>query len=98
MKEKFFTVDKIGGEYPLFGEEIRRGAPTAVFGVSDSLKYLLASLVDAPVVYIAADAVAAQKAAENIASLSGKRTAVLAAKDEVSYTARPFPRIPFSKG
>lgn len=33
--------------------------------------------------YIAADAVAAQKAAENIASLSGKRTAVLAAKDEV---------------
>ena len=83
MKEKFFTVDKIGGEYPLFEEEIRRGAPTAVFGVSDSLKYLLASLVDAPVVYIAADAVAAQKAAENIASLSGKRTAVLAAKDEV---------------
>ena len=83
MKEKFFTFDKIGGEYPRFGEELRRGAPAAVFGVSDSLKYLLASLIDAPVVYISADAVAAQKAAENIAALSGKRTAVLAAKDEV---------------
>ena len=95
MKEKFFTVDKIGGEYPLFGEEIRRGAPTAVFGVSDSLKYLLASLVDAPVVYIAADAVAAQKAAENIASLAPP---CWRQRTRCSYTARPFPRIPFSKG
>lgn len=83
MKENFFTFDNIGGDYPLLGEELRRGAPTAVFGVSDSLKYLIASLVSYPVVYIAADGTAAQKAADNIAALSGKRTEVLAAKDEV---------------
>lgn len=83
MKEKFFAFDKIGGEYPLFEEELRRGVPTAVFGVSDSLKYLLASLVDAPVIYITADGVSAEKAAANIAVLSGKKTSVLAAKDEV---------------
>lgn len=83
MKENFFTFDNIGGDYPLLGEELRRGAPTAVFGVSDSLKYLIASLVPYPVVYIAADGTAAQKAADNIAALSGKRTEVLAAKDEV---------------
>ena len=55
MKENFFTFDNIGGDYPLLGEELRRGAPTAVFGVSDYLKYLIASLVPYPVVYIAAD-------------------------------------------
>lgn len=83
MKEKFFTLDKIGGDYPLLKEELRRGTPTAVFGVSDSLKYLVASLVDAPVVYITSDGVSAEKAAENVASLSGKKTAFLSAKDEV---------------
>ena len=83
MKKGFFKAENVGGEYALFAEEVRRGTPTAVFGVSDSLKYLLASLIDRPVLYIASDAVAAKKAAENVASLSGKRTSVIAAKDEV---------------
>ena len=83
MKKGFFKAENVGGEYALFAEEVRRGTPTAVFGVSDSLKYLLASLVDRPVLYITNDAVSARKAAENVASLSGKRTAVIAAKDEV---------------
>ena len=83
MKRNFFTLDEIGGNYPVYAEDIRRGTPTAVFGVSDSLKYLLAGLTEFPVVYVTADAVSAQKAAENIAALTGKRTAVLAAKDEV---------------
>lgn len=83
MKEHFFSFDNIGGEYPQLKEELRRGTPTAIFGVSDSMKYLVASLIDAPVVYITADGVSARKAAENAAALSGKKTAVLAAKDEV---------------
>ena len=83
MKRNFFNFENLGGEYPLFAEEIRRGTPTAVFGVSDSLKYLLAGLIDYPVVYITADSISAKKAAENIAALSGKKTEVLAAKDEV---------------
>lgn len=83
MKEKFFTFSQLGGEYPDFEESIRCGMPTAVFGVSDSHKYLLASLLDYPVVYITADASAARKAARNIATLSGKRTELLSAKDEV---------------
>ena len=83
MKRNFFNYENLRGEYPSFTEEIRRGTPTAVFGVSDSLKYLLAGLVENPVVYITADSVSAKKAAENIAALSGKKTEVLAAKDEV---------------
>ncbi len=83
MKENFFSFDEIGGDYALLKEELRRGTPTAVFGVSDSLKCFLASRIDAPVVYITADGTSARKAAENAAAFSGKRTAVLAAKDEV---------------
>ena len=83
MKRNFFTFNEIGGEYPSYAEELRRGTPTAVFGVSDSLKYLLAGLTPYPTVYLTADSVSAQKAAENITSLSGKEVAVLAAKDEV---------------
>ena len=83
MKRNFFTFNEIGGEYPSYAEELRRGTPTAVFGVSDSLKYLLAGLTPFPTVYITADSVSAQKAADNIASLSGKNVAILAAKDEV---------------
>ena len=83
MKRNFFTFDEIGGEYPSYAEELRRGTPTAVFGVSDTLKYLLAGLTPFPTVYITADSVSAQKAADNITSLSGKEVALLAAKDEV---------------
>ncbi len=83
MKRNFFTFDQIGGEYPAYAESVRRGSPTAVFGVSDSLKYLLAGLTPFPVVYVTADSVSAQKAADNIASISGKQTTVLSAKDEV---------------
>ncbi len=83
MKVGFFNFGQIGEEYALYAEELRRGTPTAVFGVSDSLKYLLAGLTPFPVVYVTADGVSAKKAAENIAALSGKRTATIAAKDEV---------------
>ena len=85
MKRNFFTFENLGGEYPELEKDIRRGTPTAVFGVSDSLKYMIAGLIDAPVVYITADGIAAQKAAENIAALSGKSVQTLAAKDEVNH-------------
>ena len=83
MKRNFLTLNEIGEEYAQYAEDLRRGTPTAVFGVSDPLKYLLAGLTPFPVVYVTADGISAQKAAENIASLTGKRTEVLAAKDEV---------------
>ncbi|MBO5411573.1 MAG: transcription-repair coupling factor [Clostridia bacterium] len=83
MKQNFFTLEQIGVEYCSYAEDLRRGTPTAVFGVSDTLKYLLAGMTPYPVVYVTADGVSARKAAENIAALSGKRTQVLSAKDEV---------------
>ncbi|MBE7068188.1 MAG: hypothetical protein E7381_02685, partial [Clostridiales bacterium] len=83
MKKGFFTFDNLGGEYPQLKTELRRGTPTAVFGVSDSLKYLLAGLCETPVLYITSDSVSAQKAVRNIRALSGKDAEYLSAKDEV---------------
>lgn len=83
MKKNFLTFNEIGEEYSSFAEDVRRGTPTAVFGVSDSMKYFLAGLIPNPVVYITADGVSAKRAAENIAALSGKHTETLVAKDEV---------------
>ena len=83
MKENFFSFLQLNGEYPELCESIRCGMPTAVFGISDPHKYMIASLVDAPIVYVTADATATRKAAENIAALSGKRVEMLSAKDEV---------------
>ena len=83
MKSDFFSFSELGEEYNSYAEDLCRGTPTAVFGVSDSLKYLLAGLTPYPIVYVTADGVSARKAAEGISALTGKRAEVLAAKDEV---------------
>ncbi|MBQ7369556.1 MAG: transcription-repair coupling factor [Clostridia bacterium] len=85
MQKDFFSLQEIGGEYSTFEAEIRRGAPTAVFGVSDTFKVFLASLLPCPVLYVTADGISAKKVAENAKSISGKETAVLTAKDEILF-------------
>ncbi len=83
MKSNFFTFQNLGGEFPSLQNDLRLGTPTAVFGVSDSMKYLTASLISDPVLYIAPNAVAAAKAHAAITTLSGKKCAYLSAKDDV---------------
>ncbi len=79
----FFTFDNLGGEYPLLAEDIRRGASAAVFGISDEVKYLIAAAHQNRVLYLTADPLTARRAAQAISALSGKRVALLSAKDEV---------------
>ena len=79
----FFTYDNLGGEFPLIRECIRQGLPSAVFGVPDESKYLIASLSEGRTVYITTDSLSAKRAYEAISALSGRRTALLSAKDEV---------------
>ena len=35
MKRNFLTFNDLGEEYAQYAQDIRRGTPTAVFGVSD---------------------------------------------------------------
>ncbi len=83
MRRNFFTFDNLLGEYPTLKEELRRGTPTAVFGVSDPLKYMIAGVMETPIVYVTQDGISAKKAADNLRTLSGKRVELLSAKDEV---------------
>jgi transcription-repair coupling factor (superfamily II helicase) len=83
LRKNFFTFDNLEGEYPAIKAEIARATPTAVFGLSDPHKYLIASLCEQKIVYLCADGQTAKKAAESIRTLSGKTVALLAAKDEV---------------
>lgn len=83
MNVNFFSCENLGGDYAAILQDVRRGTPTAVFGVSDTQKYLVASLTRGKMLYIAADPVAAAKAYSAISVLSGRRCAYLTAKDEV---------------
>lgn len=83
MKRGFFTPKNLQGEYPAIENEIRLGVPTAVFGVSDGEKYLLAGVCPRPVLYVCQNAVEAARAYGAISVLSGKKCALLSAKDDV---------------
>ena len=83
MNRKFFTYRNLSGDCLSLGEELRRGTPTAAFGMSDPHKYLLASAAEGTVLYVTADAVSARNAYETVSALSGKKCALLTAKDEV---------------
>ncbi len=79
----FFSYDNLTEDFPALAESVRSGVPTAVFGVADPQKYLLASLSEGKTVYIAADALSAQRAFEAISALTDKKVCLLTAKDEV---------------
>ncbi|MDE7329545.1 MAG: hypothetical protein K2N30_00360, partial [Clostridia bacterium] len=83
MINGFFTYKNLAGEYPSLENDIRLGTPTAVFGVADYHKYLIASLSNLPVLYVAPDTLTAQRAYEAINTLSGKKCVFLSAKDDV---------------
>jgi len=83
LNRSFFTYKSLGADYTVLQNELRLGTPTAVFGVADYHKYLLAGLIEQPVLYIAPDALTAQRAYEAISVLSGKNCVFLSAKDDV---------------
>ncbi len=83
MNKNFFTYKNLGAEYTALQNELRLGTPTAVFGVSDSHKYFIASLSEYKTLYITADSVLAGRAYESISALSGKKCVLLPSKDEV---------------
>ncbi|MGN1104980.1 MAG: hypothetical protein ACI4QI_08935, partial [Candidatus Coproplasma sp.] len=83
MKRGFFNPEFLQGDFPSIKEDIRLGVPMAVFGVTDSLKYLTASVCERPVLYICATPVEAASAYAAISVLSGKRCAYLPPKDDV---------------
>lgn len=83
MIKDFFNFENLGGDYLSLATDIRLGTPTAAFGLSETHKSLIASLPDRKVIYVTADALAAQAAYAAISVLSGKNCVYLPPKDEV---------------
>ncbi len=84
----FFSLYDLGGDYPALAHDLENGKPLAACGLSDAQKYLIAAAWEGRLVYVTADALTAQRAAQSIGALSGKKVALLAAKDEVLTFAR----------
>ena len=83
----FFNFDNTI-EFSLLGRDLKSGAPSACYGLSDPLKYLVGALVEGRAVYITRDALSAARAAEAIEALSSKKVALLPPKNEVLFYRR----------
>ena len=89
MLEKLLKLNESENSVKRFTENIRRGIPTAVFGVNESFKHILAASVAAPVLYVARDGVAAEAACKAFREL-GKKVAYIPPKDELLLSAKAF--------
>ncbi len=83
LKEKNNSVNE-------FVQNIRRGIPSAVFGVGESFKAFLVACVDFPVLYVVKDMVAATSVAELIEQFSSKKVVYIPAKDEILISAKAY--------
>ena len=84
MNPNFFNPHNLGGDYLDLENDLRLGTPTAVFGVSEAQKALIAaSCLHDRAVYICDSAVSAARMAAEIAGFAGEEPALLVAKDEV---------------
>ena len=92
----FFDFDNTI-EFSLLGRDLQSGAPVSCYGLSDPMKYLAAALVKGRAVYITADALSAQRAAEAVSALSDKRVVLLPAKDEVLFYRKALSKDSFNK-
>ena len=84
MPRDFFSSHNLGADYLGMENDLRLGLPTAVFGVAEAHKALIAaSCVPGRIVYVTADAQTAARAAAEIAGFTGEAPVLLPAKDEV---------------
>ena len=84
MSDSFFNARDLGAEYPDLENDFRLGTPTAVFGVSQPHKALIAAAcASGRTVCICDSAPSAARLAAEIAGFSGEEPALLCAKDEV---------------
>lgn len=83
LKEKQNSVNE-------FCSYIRQGIPSAVFGVADSFKNFLVSVLDEKVLYVVKDSISARAAIDAISELSGKKAVYIPPKDEILLMNKAF--------
>ena len=90
MLDKFLNLIRKGNSSDEFLGCVRRGMPVAVFGVTDQFKYFLASQIDAPVLYVAKDMIAARAVCKAVGDFTGKKAVLIPPKDEILLINKAF--------
>ena len=84
MPKNFFNARELGAEYLQLENDYRLGTPTAVFGVSQPHKALIAAACTAQrIVYVCDNVQTSVRVAAEIEGFSGEAPALLCAKDDV---------------
>ncbi len=79
----FLQLNNIGGDFKKLYDAVRGGKPTTAFSLASGAKIHVSSALDAPVLYIALDRLAAADAYEKFQGYAGERVALLAEKDDL---------------
>lgn len=90
MLKQHLELNNLGGEFAALKQQIREGVPCSAFGLQFSEKCHIAGCLNEPVLYIAPNALTAERAATEIRQLTGEEVAYLCAKDEVLLYKKAF--------
>ena len=90
MLDKILQLKNGNNSLSEFCSAIRQGIPSAVFGVVDPFKYLLVSLIDDKVLYVAKDALSAHAVIESLNDIAGKKGVFIPPKDEILLMNKAF--------
>ena len=92
MLKDLLALEGLGEQFRLLADCVRRGIPSAAFGVSASEKAHIAALVGKPVLYVAKDRVSAMSTAELMSQIAGEECVYLPPKDDVLLYKHAFNR------
>ena len=90
MLDKILALSNKQNSVRDFCSSIRQGIPLAVFGVCDSFKNYLLSVLEEKVLYVVKDNVTAHFVVQAIEEFSGKRAVYIPPKDEVLLMNKAF--------
>ncbi len=90
MLDKILALSKKQNSISEFCSSIRQGIPLAVFGVCDSFKNYLLSVLDEKILYVVKDNLTAHFAVQAVNEFAGKRAVYIPPKDEILLMNRAF--------
>ena len=90
MLDKILELSKKQNSVNDFCLSVRQGIPLAVFGVCDSFKNYLLSVLDEKILYVVKDNLTAHFAVQAVNEFAGKRAVYIPPKDEILLMNRAF--------
>lgn len=90
MLNKLLALKEKGNSLSEFCSSVRQGIPSAVFGVCESFKNYLISLLDEKVLYVVKDNITANNTIQLVNEIAGKKAVYIPPKDEILIMNKAF--------